>query len=301
VIELHHLTQVYSSGRGVFDLSFTIERGEVFGYLGPNGAGKTTTIRNLLGFTNPTSGYASIAGINCRSRPHRIQSMIGYLPGEIAFFEHMSGAAFLQFLKDLRRMPDSGRQEMLLDMFALDIRQKISRMSKGMRQKLAIVAACMHDPDVYILDEPTSGLDPFMQNLFLEFIGEERRRGKTVMLSSHIFEEVQRVCSRAGILREGRIAAIEDIAQLNAMKQKVYIVTLGRGQDAQKLLDSPFETRRLAEMQVQITVQEEYRELFSLLANLAVTGFSSRQQSLEDVFMKYYGSGENPQPGGGEA
>ncbi|MBC8452390.1 MAG: ABC transporter ATP-binding protein [Spirochaetes bacterium] len=291
MIEVHNLTQTYPSGRGVFDLDFTIEKGEVFGYLGPNGAGKTTTIRSLLGFTNPSRGSAAVNGIDCRRHPEQIQNMIGYLPGEIAFFEHMTGSGFLKFLENLRRtQAGSRKKEELINLFELDDRQKISKMSKGMKQKLGIVAAFMHDPDIYILDEPTSGLDPFMQNIFIDLLEQEKLRGKTIMLSSHIFEEVQRICSRAGIVREGRIVAIEDIAALNTMKQRTYTVTLGNEKDADILADSPLVAVKHANRQVLVTVGENYRELFTLLAKLEVTGFSSQQQSLEDVFMKYYGT-----------
>jgi len=292
VIEVQNLTQTYPSGKGVFDLNFTIEKGEVFGYLGPNGAGKTTTIRNLLGFTNPGHGSATVNGIDCRRHPEQIQNMIGYLPGEIAFFEHMTGSGFLKFLQSLRRTQDGSRKEELIHLFELDDRQKISKMSKGMKQKLGIVAAFMHDPDIYILDEPTSGLDPFMQNIFMDLLEREKLRGKTIMLSSHIFEEVQRICSRAGIVREGRIVAIEDVTALNTVKQRNYIVTLGNEKDADTLADSPLAAVKHTNRQVLVTVGENYRELFTLLAKLEVTGFSSQQQSLEDVFMKYYGTGD---------
>lgn len=293
MIEVHQLTQTYPSGRGVFSLDFSIPQGEVFGYLGPNGAGKTTTIRALLGFTNPQQGTALIDGISCRKNPKAILNRVGYLPGEIAFFDHMSGTEFLDFMIALRRIPDKVRLKQLLDRFELNAKQKISKMSKGMKQKLGIVAAFMHDPDVYLLDEPTSGLDPFMQNLFMDLLDEEKQRGKTVMLSSHIFEEVQRSCSRAGIVREGRIVAIEDVDELNSQKRRTYTVTFADEKSSDLLLNhKKLTATRISGSRVQITVGENLKLLFQILADLPVVGFVSEQQSLEDVFMKYYGKGD---------
>jgi ABC-2 type transport system ATP-binding protein len=162
-------------------------------------------------------------------------------------------------------------------------------MSKGMKQKLAIITAFMHDPEVYILDEPTAGLDPFMQNVFMDLIENERERGKTIMMSSHIFEEVQRSCDRAGIIKEGYLVAVEDIQALNDVKVKTYTVTLANPEDFSKLKD--LQTERVSSHRVQITVGHNYREFFEALAKCSVVGLYAQQQSLEDVFMKYYGKG----------
>ena len=287
VIEVRNLTQTYRSGKGVFNLDFTIKEGEAFGYLGPNGAGKTTTIRNLLGFANADSGGAKIKGLDCRKEASKLAALIGYLPGETTFLENMSGIEFLKFMSDMRGMKETKRRDSLIDQFELDPKGKIKKMSKGMKQKLAIITAFMHDPAVYILDEPTAGLDPFMQNVFLDLIETERGRGKTVMMSSHIFEEVQRSCDRAGIIREGILVAVEDIQALNDVKQKTYTVTLSDPADISKLKDLEVET--VSSRRVQITVGQNYKQFFSALAKCGVVGLFSQQQSLEDVFMKYYG------------
>lgn len=289
MIEVKNLTQVYRSGKGVFDLNFTIKEGEVFGYLGPNGAGKTTTIRNLLGFTNATKGSATIKGIDCRKDAAKLQSFIGYLPGEIAFFDHMTGIQFLKFMGDMRRTKDLSTRDNLIERFALDINGKIKKMSKGMKQKLAIITAFMHDPAIYILDEPTSGLDPLMRNLFQDLLDNEKSRGKTIMLSSHIFSEVQKSCDRAGVIRDGRIVAIEDVQSLNAMKEETLIITLADSKDIKKLTTKIKNAKKLSNRRVQITISTNYQELFAVLSTLSVIGLESRQQSLEDVFMKYYG------------
>jgi len=166
VIEISGLTKDYGNHKGIFGLSFTVEEGEVFGYLGPNGAGKTTTIRHLMGFLNPDKGSARIFGMDCRTQRAEIMNHLGYLPGEIAFFDGMSGMEFLNFMARMRGLKDTSLSDRLIDMFELDAASRIRKMSKGMKQKLGIICAFMHDPRVLILDEPTSGLDPLMQKSF---------------------------------------------------------------------------------------------------------------------------------------
>jgi len=289
MIKVENLTQIYKSGKGIFDLNFTIKESEVFGYLGPNGAGKTTTIRNLLGFSNATRGRATINGKDCRSEAASLQNYIGYLPGEIAFFDNMSGMQFLKFMGDMRKTKDSSIRDSLIERLELDTEGKIKKMSKGMKQKLGIITAFMHDPAVYILDEPTSGLDPFMQNIFVKMIEEEKSRGKTIMMSSHIFEEVQRTCDRAGIIKEGRIVSVEEIKDLNAMKKESYIITLKDSKDISKLSNHSFDVKTLSENRVEITIGDNYKEFFQVLSNCSVINLDVNQQSLEDIFMKYYG------------
>lgn len=289
MIKVDKLTQIYKSGKGIFDLSFTIKEGEIFGYLGPNGAGKTTTIRNLLGFVNATKGKATINNMDCRLDSAKLQGQIGYIPGEISFLNYMTGIQFLKFMGDMRRTKDNSIRDKLIDRFELDTAVKIRKMSKGMKQKLSIVTAFMHDPAVYILDEPTSGLDPFMQNTFMELIDEEKGRGKTIMMSSHIFEEVQRSCDRAGIIRDGYLVAVEDIKSLNTMEQKNYIVTLENTTDIKKLEDSSLVIEKLSKNKVLIKISNNYDNFFKTLSNCKVTNLDVQQQSLEDIFMKYYG------------
>lgn len=290
MITVRDLTYVYRGGKGVFDLDFTIAKGEVFGYLGPNGAGKTTTIRQLLGFMNADAGSATIDGLDCRRDAAELQNRIGYLPGEIAFLENMTGTEFLRFIADMRRTSDRRRCGELIDRFALDTGQKIRRMSKGMKQKLAVVTAFMHDPAVYILDEPTSGLDPFMQNEFLDLLRSEKTRGKTILMSSHLFDEVQRVCDRVGIIKEGRIVAIEDIQSLNAARERSYVVTLADAAEADAVMESGLNAERVSDSRVSITVRNNYREVLTALAARTVIGLEPRAQSLESIFMKYYGT-----------
>lgn len=298
MIEVKSLTQIYPSGKGIFDVSFSVKEGEVFGYLGPNGAGKTTTIRNLLGFANATKGSASIKGMDCRKYAAKLQNSIGYLPGEIAFMDNMSGMDFLKFMTAMRGLKDTKRRDMLIERLELDTNGNIKKMSKGMKQKLGIITAFMHDPDVYILDEPTSGLDPFMQNIFMDLVNEEKGRGKTILMSSHIFEEVQSSCDRAGIIREGKLVAVEDVAALNDMSAKIYVVSVTSEADVKKLMDSSFETKLGRSGKVEIAAGYPFQALFSLMATCDVTALETKHESLEDVFMKYYGKSSTDLGGG---
>ena len=197
IIEIDHITKDYGNGRGVFDISFQVKKGEVLGFLGPNGAGKTTTIRQLMGFLRPDSGSVQILGMDCFHDAHKIAGSLGYLPGEIAFIDAMTGIKFIRFIANMKGMKDLGRAPELMERFELNPSAKIKKMSKGTKQKIGIICAFMQDPDILLLDEPTSGLDPLMQNEFIDLILEEKERGKTILLSSHIFEEVERTCDRA--------------------------------------------------------------------------------------------------------
>jgi ABC-2 type transport system ATP-binding protein len=289
MIRINELHFSYSSGKGVFDLSLSVEEGEVFGFLGPNGAGKTTTIRNLLGFTRPNEGQCSIGGLDCWSDAARIQHHLGYLPGEMAFFDEMTGSQFLALIGELRGKGKNSRRDDLIERFELDPRGKIRKMSKGMKQKLGIVTALMHDPEVYILDEPTSGLDPLMQNVFVELILEEKERGKTIFMSSHNFEETYRTCDRAGIIREGRLVAVEDVHSLKSSQRKAYLVTLGNRDDLERLRSAGLEIGRISKNTVEIFVSGNYDQFISALTGCSVLGLDVVTQSLEQIFLKYYG------------
>lgn len=264
-IKIESLVRDYGGGKGVFELTFSVKQGEAFGFLGPNGAGKTTTIRHLIGFLKAKSGKCTINGMDCWKERERIHEKLGYLPGEISFFDDMSGADFLNFVEKYRKIGDSSRQKELLERFELNPKVKIRKMSKGMKQKIGIVAAFMHNPDVLILDEPTSGLDPLMQNRFVDLVAEEKRQGKTILMSSHIFEEVERTCDRIGIIRSGRMAAVDQTAALRERHVRSYVVTL-ENEEAARSFANDFGG---AQNGVTVTV--------------------AAKQSLEEIFMEYYG------------
>lgn len=288
MIEISNLSKRYKSGKGIFDLTFSVKAGEVFGYLGPNGAGKTTTIRHLLGFLRADNGRCTINGLDCRRESTQIQKILGYLPEESAFLEDMTGEQFLNFMSDMRDTKDKSRRIALIERFDLDTTGKIRKMSKGMRQKLGLITAFMHDPAVYVLDEPTGGLDPLMQSTFIDLILEEKARGKTVLMSSHRFDEVERSCDKAGIIREGLLVAVENVHSLKSSQRRAYVVTLASESDITKLRSAGVEIGGVNQNRVEVFVTGNYNAFIQALAGCEVLGIDAVSQSLEQVFMKYY-------------
>jgi ABC-2 type transport system ATP-binding protein len=214
VIETDRLTKRYGSERGIEDISLTVEPGEIFGFLGANGAGKTTTIRTLLDLLHPTSGTARLFGLDSRRDSVAIRERIGNLPGDFGFDERRTGRELLGFLGELRGLDGLGRADDLAERFGAQLDRPLGRLSRGNRQKIGLIQALFHDPELLVLDEPTSGLDPLMQEEFLAVLGEERERGRTVFLSSHELDEVERICDRVGMVRGGRLTAVERTADL---------------------------------------------------------------------------------------
>jgi len=294
MIEVKNLTMIYPSGKGIFDVSFTIEKGEILGYIGPNGAGKTTTIRALLGFMKQNDGTCTINGLDCVSHAPEIQKTLGYIPGETAFFEDMTGIEFLKFMHKMRGTKDMKRQNELLALFELDPKGKIKRFSKGMKQKLGIVTAFMHDPDILILDEPSSGLDPLMQNRFINLILNEKARGKTILLSSHIFEEVEKTCDNVIIIKEGRIVKYSDVKTLKKTQRKGFILRPEDSVSALKILsEAGFEAKIENKDFVEVFITGDQIDRFiKTVSKVTLFNLDEKTQSLEDVFMQYYGNQE---------
>ncbi|MFD0770309.1 ABC transporter ATP-binding protein [Bacillus sp. CGMCC 1.60114] len=288
MLNVQNVTKKFSNGKGLFDVSFQVKEGEVFGYLGPNGAGKSTTIRNLMGFIQPTSGTATMFGLDCWKDAADIQKRVGYLPGEISFIEGMNGLGFLQLMQGMRGMKSNGRRDELIERFQFDVKTPIRKMSKGMKQKVGIVAAFMHDPEVLILDEPTSGLDPLMQQLFVDLILEEKQRGKTIFMSSHIFTEIERTCDRVGIIKEGKLLTVENIHDLRAKQRQVIDVTVSSPEQLQALQKTALQIDSVQGNTASIIVQGNYNELLQTLAQHDVIGFQMRTMDLENIFMHYY-------------
>lgn len=226
IIELKKLTKNFGNQKGVFNVNLDIKKGEIFGYLGPNGAGKSTTIRQMMGFIKPDEGKCTILNQDCFKKAHIIQNQVGYLAGEIAFINDMSAKDYINFIADMKKIKDRNRIDELLKIFELETNVKIKKMSKGMKQKVGIVTAFMGSPEVLILDEPTSGLDPLMQNKFVELLLEEKKKGTTIFISSHMLEEIEKTCDRTAIIRNGKIIDILDMDELRKMKKKIYIVTV---------------------------------------------------------------------------
>jgi len=291
MINVSLLTLTYPSGKGVFELDFTVPKGAVMGYLGPNGAGKTTTLRALLGFMRPDKGKCHIAGLDCIEEAPEVQKHLGYIPGEIVFPDGMYGDEFLSFMAAMRGTKNTTRLKQLLDMFELDPRGKIRRFSKGMKQKLGIVAAFMHSPEVLVLDEPSSGLDPLMQNRFTELILSEKALGRTILMSSHIFEEVEKVCDTVLIIKNGRIVKQAEVQALKDSQRKVFALTTADNSLAAKtLVAAGFKAQSDASGVVLIEVAGGNVDRFiKAAAELTVQNLSVKHQTLEDIFIDFYG------------
>lgn len=291
VIEISHITKDYGQNRGVFDVSFSVKQGEVLGFLGPNGAGKTTTIRQLMGFIKPDKGSLSILDMDCFKESDKIQTSLGYLPGEIAFIDSMTGMEFIRFVAKMKNMRDMGRAQELMKMFELNASGKLKKMSKGMKQKIGIVCAFMNPlASILILDEPTSGLDPLMQNRFVELILSEKKKGKTILMSSHMFEEVERTCDRAAIIRDGRLAAVEEIEKLKEGRQKVIEITFRDAAMAEAFASAfPKAAYQAGGKTVTAKVGKDLDAFVKKAGAYTVTDFNVRAQSLEEFFMHFYG------------
>lgn len=297
VIEVQNLTKDYGSGRGVFDVSFAVGEGEVFGFLGPNGAGKSTTIRHLMGFSAPDSGQTNIFGKPTFACYHEILSRVGYIPGEIALPAGLTGWEFIRMMQDLQTIHNAERLSKMVELFELSdtvLKGDTKRMSLGVKRKLAVVTAFMSDPDVLILDEPTSGLDPVMQDRFIQFIHEEKARGKTILLSSHIFSEIDSTCERIAIIKDGKIVSEFVADELKHASKKFYQLEFAAEKDKANFLA---EAQKIKSLDI---VKDDGRTLFisvddadinaviRMLSGYAIIKFSNRRESLEDYFMKFY-------------
>lgn len=293
VIEIVDITKDYGNKKGVFNVSFSVEKGEILGFLGPNGAGKTTTIRQLMGFIKPDSGSVRINGKDCFRQADVIQRNLGYLPGEIAFMEDMNGLEFIRFIASMKRIHDFTRARELMNFFDLDAGGKIKKMSKGMKQKIGIVCAFMQDADILLLDEPTSGLDPLMQSKFVELILSEKKKGKTILMSSHIFEEIEKTCDRAAIIREGHIVAVESMERLRKGKHKILEIWFAKEEEAKQFKESYEKAQLTDNHTVTIKVSGNMDGLIKNLSRYAIEDLNIRTQSLEDMFMHFYGEGQS--------
>lgn len=291
IIEVNRLTKDYGSGRGVFDVSFTVNKGEVFGFLGPNGAGKTTTIRHIMGFSRPQKGATSVFGKDGFIHHNTIMRELGYLPGEIALPEGLSGWEFIRMMQRLKKSANEERLKYLLDKFELDPSGSTKRMSIGVKRKLAVVTAFMDDPDVLVLDEPTSGLDPIMQEIFIDFVKEEKKRGKTILLSSHIFSEVDATCDRIAIIKNGKIMSVFVADDIRYNENKTFRIAFADRGDYDKFMHFGFQTVHAEEdaLTVKFAVNDaDVNRLVADVAPLSVTDFAEEKFTLEDYFMQFY-------------
>jgi ABC-2 type transport system ATP-binding protein len=292
VIETQGLTVYYGQHRGILDVDLTVEKGEVFGFLGPNGAGKTTTQRVLLDVIRPTSGQAHIFGLDCQAQGVAIRQRVGYLPGELALYDKMQASDFFQMYEYLR--PENGRKgywRELADRLDLDTSRKIREFSRGNKQKVGVVAAFMNAPDLLILDEPTSGLDPLVQQTVLEMVREARADGRTVFFSSHILSEVQEVCDRVGILRQGQLVAAQRVS--NLVVQRFHRLRMHFDNEPPA---GTFDREGVIEVArdergILLEIRENLPQVMETAAQFGITDLETQNVSLEDIFLAYYGKG----------
>lgn len=293
VIETDKLTKYYGKSRGIEDLSLAVEKGEIFGFLGPNGAGKTTTIRTLLGLIFPTSGSARILGHDIVSDSVAVRRLTAYIPGDIHLYPKMTGNEFLRYFTGFRPDRPPVLRDSLVERFDLDLSKRVKDMSRGNKQKLAIVMALMHDPEVLVLDEPTLGLDPLMQRLFYEILREFQARGKTTFLSSHILSDVEKTCERVAIVKDGHLAAIEDVKAVEAKKIRHVRVTFA-AEVPKNLFDLPGVVVTQSDgRSFQMKVKGDVDPVLKAMAKHKVVDVIMEHATLEEIFLEFYGEGES--------
>ena len=284
VIETKKLTKYYGKARGIIDLDLRVEQGEFFGFIGPNGAGKSTTIRTLLGLISPTSGSAMLFGKDITTEKEAILQHIGYLPSEALFYQGMKVKDILKLSADLRKRDCTAEAALLCERLQLDISRKAEELSFGNRKKVAIVCALQHKPELLVLDEPTGGLDPLMQKEFFEILRERNQEGASILLSSHVLSEIQRNCTRAAIIRDGRIIACDSVDALSRTNAKR--ITVHGDVDLDSL--SGVRDRKALENSVSFLYSGDMNSLLRTLSSGQVYDLTVTEPDLEEVFLHYY-------------
>lgn len=293
-IDISHLTKDFGQGRGIFDVTFQVLKGECFGFLGPNGAGKSTTIRHLLGFTRPDTGSAKIRGKEALKEHSEVMKNIGYLPGEIALPAFLTGKEVIEEQMALKGVENARIAEKLCEYFQLDASIVCKKMSLGQKRKLAIVCAFLSDPEILILDEPSSGLDPNMQKKFLDLINLEKKHGRTILFSSHIFSEIDAACDRIAVIKDGHIVSILPSSSLKHSPDKTYTIEFKDKGSYENFLEhkpAPWGVISKTEEDHTIAIKandKDISELLAVLKEVDVQDVSIKRQSLEDYFMSFY-------------
>ncbi|WP_318505652.1 ABC transporter ATP-binding protein [Bacillus sp. T3] len=288
VIEINNLTKMYGKSRGITDISFNVEEGEIFGFIGPNGAGKSTTIRTLLSLIYPTSGSAKIFGKDCVQFGPEIKKQIGYLPSEVFYYDNMKVIDLLKYSASFYKKDCTKRIKELAEIMNLDLTKKIDDLSLGNKKKVGIVQGLLHEPKLIILDEPTSGLDPLMQQKFFELLELENKKGATILFSSHILSEVQKLCNRVAIIKEGKLVTVEKISTLQENNyKKIKIDTKAT------LANDYFNLEGVTKLEVKENIvsflfRGNINTILQKIANIEVTNLWIEEPDLEEIFMHYY-------------
>ena len=289
-ISVKKLTKFYGSFKALSNVSFSVNEGEVFGLIGPNGAGKSTTMRSMLNFIFPSSGNIQINGLDSKLEYLKIRSLIGYLPGEFTTYENMTGSEYLKHILYLRKMPDKEKYaKKLAKNFDLDLNKKAKNLSKGNKQKIGIIQAFCHEPDILILDEPTSGLDPLKQQVFDDLILEYKQKGRTIFISSHVLPEVEMLCDRVAIIKDGKIVAENTMSKLKSMtmnrfevvfKKEIKEKSFGKSIGVKNIMKS-------GEKYI-FDIEGDVNRFIKKITENKVTSFKSIEPDLEEIFLSFY-------------
>ncbi len=289
VVQTTNLCKTYGKNRGIDDLNLQVVQGEVFGYLGPNGAGKTTTIRTILDFIRPTSGSAQIFGLDSQRDSLAIHQKISYLPGELVMYEKMTGREMLEYFAQLRGNVSQTAIKQLAERLELDLKRPIRSLSKGNKQKVGLVQAFMGQPELLILDEPTSGLDPLVQQTFYQLVLEAKNSGRTVFLSSHVMSEVEHICDRVGIIRAGKLLAIDTVKALKARARRTLDLYFAQPVEPSAFAHIPnIDDLQVLGNQVHCAVTGSIDQLIKTAAQFELRDLVSQATDLEDIFLAYY-------------
>jgi ABC-2 type transport system ATP-binding protein len=290
-MEIEHMTKDYGEGRGIFDINLSIEKGDVFGFVGTNGAGKTTLIRHLMGFIKPQSGRATINGLDCWNQSAEVKRLVGYIPGEIAFPDAPTGTAFLKRQAELLGLTDMSYAETMINKLQLDPSANLKRMSKGMKQKTAIIAALMAESDILIMDEPTTGLDPLMRTEFVSLLREEKKKGTTIFMSSHMFEEVEETCDKVAMIKDGKLIAVKSTAEIKHSEEKVYNIAFATVEAYERFIHESFSIIGQNEVKQEVSIQLHDRQintLFHTLKAYNIKYMTETKYTLEKYFNSLY-------------
>ena len=305
IIEVEGLTKSYGDKRGVIDVSLEVGEGEVFGFLGPNGAGKTTTIRVLMALLRADAGAARIAGLDCWRQSIEVKRLIGYVPGEPSLDPNLTGGQILEYFANLRGGVDQAYLKRLIERLDLDTSRKFRQYSTGNKRKVVLIQAFMHKPRVLILDEPTNGLDPLNQRVFDGMVMEARDEGRTVLLCSHVLSEVEKTCTRVGIIREGRLVRVGGVAELKDIKRYEITISFAHPVAVETFarLDGVTDVESLSGgSAVRLAMQGAADAVIKAAAQFPVVSLTSYEPSLEDVFLRFYErDGEAPKEAAGVA
>lgn len=287
-IEINNLTKTYGNSRGITDISFNIEEGEIFGFIGPNGAGKSTTIRTLLSLIYPTKGSAKIFGKDCVQFAPEIKKEIGYLPSEVFYYDNMKVMDLLKYSASFYKKDCTKRIKELAEVMDLDLTKKIDDLSLGNKKKVGIVQGLLHEPKLIILDEPTSGLDPLMQQRFFDLLEEENKKGATILFSSHILSEVQRLCDRVAIIKEGKIVTVEKISTLQENNYKRFKIDSQNGVESNFFNMPGVNNIEVKGKTISFIFKGNINKVLKKIAEIEIENLWIEEPDLEEIFLHYY-------------